>query len=267
MSPQALLAVIVALVLAVAGFTTRASPTPAPAGTSTARPPGLLQVPASGADPAAQPLGGPVNSLLPGSRPAAEPWNPGPGQLQGSDTSEWQSDAEFESAIKNTQFAVIKASQGTGFVDRTFKSRWAELGAKVQSGTMALRVAYCFLDRGNGTGQAKHFLDVVGISGPPPAGTRLALDWEAAALEDPATLEDAAKYVHQVTGLWPIIYVQGSKMAVAKSSVPDAPLWEASWGPSPDKGVPFVQYSDAPVYDHDVFNGDVSALKRFAGES
>ena len=235
----------------------------------------LLSIPGTGTQVAGGPGGGtasgpfgsPVNGQLPKPPSSAEPWKPGPGQLHGSDTSEWQTDAEFQDAIKNDQFAVIKATQGTGFVDKTFAPRWKELGDKVASGAMALRVAYVFLDKGDGQGQARHFLDTVGIHGTLPAGTRLALDWEAAALQDPGTLKAAGEYVHQVTGAWPLVYVQGSSLSVAKNTLPDAPMWEAAWGPSPDKSLPFVQYSDGPVYDHDVFNGDVAALRKFAGES
>jgi hypothetical protein len=130
---------------------------------------------------------------------------------------------------------------------------------------MTLRIGYLFLDPGNGQAQAKHFLDTLDIHGPLPAGTRLALDWETAALKSPETLRDAANYIHQVTGLWPLIYVQASKLSVAKATVPDAPIWEAKWGSQIKTDVPFFQYSDGPGYDHDVFNGDEAALRRFAG--
>jgi hypothetical protein len=130
---------------------------------------------------------------------------------------------------------------------------------------MDLRVAYVFLNPGNGAGQAKHFLDTIGVDGPLPAGTRLMLDWEASALSSPGTLKDAADYIHKVTGTWPLIYVQGSKESVAKATVPEAPIWRASWSKNIGSDVPFVLYSDGPGYDLDVFNGDRAALRRFAG--
>jgi GH25 family lysozyme M1 (1,4-beta-N-acetylmuramidase) len=186
--------------------------------------------------------------------------------LQGADTSHWQSDAEFAASIKNAKWTAIKATQGTSFVDKSFNQRWNMLGQKVQSGDMKLRIAYLFLDPGNGTGQAKHFLDTLGIHGKLQPGTRLALDWEAAALNSPSTLRDAANYIHKVTGLWPLIYVQASKLSVAKATVPEAPIWEAAWNHGKIKtDVPFFQYSNGPGHDHDVFNGDENALKRFAG--
>lgn len=62
-----------------------------------------------------------------------------------------------------------------------------------------------------------------------------------------------------------MIYVQGSKLSVAKSAVPEAPIWEAAWGSGINQDVPFFQYSDGPGYDRDVFNGDVASLEKFAG--
>ena len=197
---------------------------------------------------------------------AGEPWKKGPGQLAGSDTSHYQSQGTFESAIRNTQFAAIKATEGTRYTDPAFKARWAELGRKIDQGKMSLRVAYCFLDKGNGAGQAKHFLDAMGIHGKLKAGTRLALDWEASALSSPQTLKDAANYVHKVTGLWPMVYTSASRVAQARAAVPHAPMWEAKWSNGKaDHNVPFVQYSDGPGYDHDVFNGTKDALRKFAG--
>ncbi|MDB5101722.1 MAG: Lyzozyme [Cyanobacteria bacterium RYN_339] len=222
---------------------------------------GPASVPQPGVVPAPAPVG-PTPAPAPGY---GQPWTPGPGQLKGADTAHWQSDATFQSAIKDAQWSAIKATQGTRYVDPTFRARWDLLGNKIASGEMALRVAYLFLDPGNGTGQAQHFLDTLNIHGQLQPGTRLALDWETAALKSPQTLRDAAVYIHQVTGLWPLIYVQASKLAAAKAAVPEAPIWEAAWSSGIKTDVPFFQYSNGPNYDHDVFNGDLAALKRFAG--
>ncbi len=201
-----------------------------------------------------------------GSSTYGEPWSKGSGQLLGSDTSHYQSQATFEKAIAGTQFAAIKATEGTSYVDPSFKARWAELGKKVDQGKMSCRIAYLFLDKGNGTGQAQHFLKTLGINGKLKPGTRLALDWEASALSSPQTLKDAANYIHKVTGLWPLIYTSASQVSRAKAAVPNAPMWDAQWtnGRS-NHNVPFVQYSDGPGYDHDVFNGSLASLRKFAG--
>jgi spore coat assembly protein SafA len=192
-------------------------------------------------------------------------WNPGPGRLDGADTSHYQSSGTFEQSIRGSQWSAIKATEGTGYVDPTFRARWNELGRKIDAGQMTLRVAYQFMRPGNGTAQAQHFLNTLGIHGKLPAGTRLALDWEADALHDPGALHDAANYIHNVTGVWPLIYTSASQVSRARAAAPQAPIWEAKWGGSVPSNVPFVQYSDGPGYDHDVFNGDLAALRRFAG--
>jgi LysM repeat protein/GH25 family lysozyme M1 (1,4-beta-N-acetylmuramidase) len=223
----------------------------------------VLQIPRGGPGaPAPMPSPGPTG-------PVGNPggWNPNnSGKLYGADTSSWQSQGTFESTLNGAQYSMIKASEGTGFVDPTFRARWDELGQKVNSGQMALRVAYQFMTPGNGVAQAQHFLNTVGINGPMPAGTRLCLDWEASALNDPQALHDAANYIHNVTGLWPLIYTSGSQVGRAQAAAPQAPIWEAKWGGSVPGDVPFVQYSDGGgALDHDVFNGDLAALRHFAG--
>src|SRR6185503_18084794 len=53
-------------------------------------------------------------------------WSPGPGQLQGADTSSWQDQGTFEQSIAGAQWAAIKATEGTGYTDPTFQARWNE---------------------------------------------------------------------------------------------------------------------------------------------
>ena len=156
----------------------------------------------------------------------------------------------------------------------SFKSRWAELGQRVASGKMKLRMAYCFMEPGDsGVAQAQKFLDTVGVHGKLPAGTRLALDWEQGAEADPGALTDASNYIHKVTGVWPVVYTnQGSATAAARAA-PHSPMWLANVAdnagdPLPvslrDRDVPFFQYSWKP-YDQDQFNGNLSSLEKFAG--
>lgn len=188
-----------------------------------------------------------------------------PPHLKGGDFSHYQSNAVFQSAIKGMKWASCKATEGTTYTDPTFHSRWKELGHKVASGKMKLRVAYAFLHPGNGKAQANHFLKAVGVHGKLPAGTRLALDWEASALNDPKALHDAAARIHDVTGTWPLVYCSDSQVSRARHIVPHAPIWDAKWsGPAP-KNVKFVQSSDGPGYDHDYFQGTVAQLEKFAG--
>jgi peptidoglycan hydrolase-like protein with peptidoglycan-binding domain len=191
-----------------------------------------------------------------------------PGGFQhGYDTSQWQSQATFDSALgkKSTKFMAIKATDGTGYVDPDFKRRWAQLGSKLKPGGLDARIAYHFLEPGNGKAQADHFLNTLGIHGKLKPGTRLALDWEASALSSPQTLKDAANRIHQVTGAWPLIYTSASRVAQAHQTVPGAPIWDAHWSPgSSDYKYPFVQTGGSGV-DQDVFTGNERALEKWAG--
>ena len=180
-----------------------------------------------------------------------------PSQFQhGFDTSHFQSQATFNAALN---------AKSTGFVDPTFKAQWAQMGRKLEPGKFDLRVAYHFLIPGNGRAQADHFLKTLGIHGPLTPGTRLALDWEAAALNSPATLKAAAERVHQVSGTWPLIYTSASRIAQARGLVPKAPMWDAHWSETTaDFKFPFVQ-TDGQGIDKDVFTGSELALRKWAG--
>jgi GH25 family lysozyme M1 (1,4-beta-N-acetylmuramidase) len=167
--------------------------------------------------------------------------------------------------VTKSKFGAIKATEDTGFVDPEFKSRWQTMGKLIDQGKLKLRMAYAFLQPGNGVAQAKHLLETCGIKGKLKPGTRLVLDWEAAALGSPSTLKDAANYLHKVTGVWPVIYCSASQVARAQAAVPKGFIWSAKWDGAVPRNVPFVQIGDGPGYDHNVFNGTVKALERFAG--
>lgn len=192
-----------------------------------------------------------------------------PGAFQrGYDISHWQSDGTFRELLSRpgTRFMAIKATDGTGFVDPEFRSRWAALGKKLEPGKFDARIAYHFLQPGNGRAQADHFLRTLGINGPLKPGTKLSLDWEAAALRSPQTLRDAANRIHQVTGEWPLIYCSASNIPTARRMVPHAPMWDAHWTPNnSDYQFPFVQTGIKGGVDQDVFTGSELALRKWAG--
>ena len=208
------------------------------------------------------------DSFKPGS------FHKGPGTEYGSDTSDYQSNAQFQAAIKGKPFAAIKATDGVTANQSSFKSRWNELGKLVDSGKMKLRVAYCYLEGGDsGVAQAKKFLDTVGVHGKLKAGTRLALDWEGSALGHPSELRDAANYIHKVTGVWPIVYCSAGNASAAHAAVPNAPQWLAAVADNAgdalpvsmrNRNVPFFQYSWKP-WTRTEFNGNMKALEKFAG--
>jgi peptidoglycan hydrolase-like protein with peptidoglycan-binding domain len=189
------------------------------------------------------------------------------GFQHGYDTSHYQSQSTFDAALnkKSTKFMAIKATEGTGYVDPSFRARWNEMGRKLKPGGLDARIAYHFLTPGNGRAQADHFLNTLGIHGKLQPGTKLALDWEASALSSPTTLRDAANRIHQVTGTWPLIYTSASNLGEAKRMVPNSPMWDAHWPPNAsDYKNPFVQTGGSGI-DQDVFTGNEAALEKWAG--
>ncbi len=186
----------------------------------------------------------------------------GPG-LRGDDFSHYQSQAQFNAALPNLSWAALKATQGTGYTDPTFKSRWTQLGKQQQQ--LPLRIAYGFLTPGNGTAQANYLMQTVGINGKMPAGTRLALDFEGAALKSPQVLRDASNRIHAVTGQWPLVYASTSALSTVKQMAPQAAIWEANYS-SPESSNLITQYSSKPL-DQDRFNGTMQQLRAFAGYS
>ncbi|MBK7857454.1 MAG: peptidoglycan-binding protein [Archangiaceae bacterium] len=196
------------------------------------------------------------------------PQTPSSQFMHGYDLSHWQSDATFSSLLNkpSTRFMAIKATDGVSGTDSTFKKRWAAMGKKLEPGKFDLRIAYHFLQPGNGRAQADHFLKTLGIHGKLQPGTRLALDWEASSLSSPSALKDAAKRIHEVTGTWPLIYCSASNIGRAHSLVPNSPIWDAHWSPtSADWKFPFVQTGIKNNVDQDVFTGSELALRKWAG--
>jgi len=224
--------------------------------------------PSPAASPSASPTRGP--SGLPSDPFSLQHGKPstvaaGGGQT-GGDFYHGNSQAVFDQTLENSAFIGIKASQGGDYVDPAFKSRWAQAGALQDQGKLVLRIAYDFLSRDTpGAEQAALFLKTVGITGPVPKGIKLALDWEAKALQKPQVLKDAAQKIFDVTQEWPIVYTSSSSVSDARKTVPGAVIWEARYrhDQKVDRSQAFTQYSEKP-YDADVFNGTHDELQQFA---
>jgi GH25 family lysozyme M1 (1,4-beta-N-acetylmuramidase)/LysM repeat protein len=208
-------------------------------------------------------------------------WHPDNGahEIHFADLSNYQDQAQFDRATANSPLTAIKATEGTGWNDSNFKGWWKTLGDRINTGKTDLRIAYFYLDSGSGVPQAQHFLDVLhqnGLQkGDLPAGTRLAIDWEGSALNNPQELKAAAEYIKEQTGLYPIIYCQASEASVAHQYVPYSPLWTAAVADAAghpgtvSQNVALDQYAwltpSGDKVDQDVFNGDRAALRTFAG--
>ncbi len=195
----------------------------------------------------------------------------------GHDLSHYQGDRTFAQCLQNDDFVGIKATDGAAWKDPEFNDtddhRWNAMGAAVESGRLGLRIAYSFLEPGNGAAQADHLIDV---AGKPGAGTRLAFDWEAAALNVPDVLGDAVKRHWDRTGTISLVYCSESQVGRAITSLTNHgmelgthyDLWIAHYGITQfPANATFWQDGDGHgALDHDEFIGDRDALVAWGGD-
>ena len=209
--------------------------------------------------------------------------------VDGIDVSHWQGNINWR-AVKadGIEFAFMKATQGTNFIDSEFENNWIE--AK-EAGV--LRGAYHFFCPNiDGSDQADHLLSVMGALEPGDLPPVLDVEWVPDSICPPCCssgvsctdmarrIRDWADRIISVTGRTPIIYTARSFWENEVCNSPDLNdviLWVANWGvtcpdiPSAWSDWVFWQTSDSgsvggidPV-DTDVFNGDLAALHAFAG--
>ena len=136
---------------------------------------------------------------------------------------------EFATTAKAGIVAVIlKATQGTGFVDPTFLERVAEARS-----AGLLVSAYHFLDGANPTEQVAHFLTVAVSEG---MVNWLAIDWEPYPASQANVMQAATAGVASVqaaTGRWPVIYMTRYMLSAANKTLANCPLWLAEYGTRP----------------------------------
>lgn len=150
--------------------------------------------------------------------------------LNGIDISSYQDGINI-AALTTTDFVIVKATQGTGYTDSTFK-KFVE--AAINAGKKIGAYHYA-----NGTGwqaEADHFLSVVK---PYIGKIMLALDWETgtsnAAKNSQFNNTSYAKswldYVKKQTGVTPVIYMSQSTTTGKNwaNVYKDYPLWGAQY--------------------------------------
>jgi lysozyme len=122
---------------------------------------------------------------------------------------------------------IIKATQGTGFVDPTFLERVAEARS-----AGLLVGAYHFLDGSSPAEQIAHFLTIAVSEG---MVEWLALDWEPYPIS-PAGVMQAATAVASVqaaVGKWPVLYTTRGMLSAPNKTLANCPLWLAEYGVRP----------------------------------
>lgn len=150
--------------------------------------------------------------------------------LHGIDVSAWQPGNVTRTV--SADFAIIKATEGTGYVS-------SQLGAQIAGAvaTGKLYGLYHFASGGDANAEANHFAQTVREH---VGKAILVLDFEAGALARGAGWALAfLNRVHAVTGVKPLLYVQGSQASQAQyRQVANAGygLWIAAWGTNPTGG-------------------------------
>ena len=187
--------------------------------------------------------------------------------IRGLDVSHWQGDLDWSAiaAAPDIGFAIVKATQGTKFVDPRFHAN------VVAASGVGLKVgAYHFADLDNEpAAEMAHFASVVGVVQPmlalPPA-----LDVESMrGLASFPTSTGAAEWVAEWLDAWastysvvPLLYCNLSILHKYLSTLRDRHLWLAKWSVQADPGtyeqgtVKVWQYTDgtatSPLAGHRV---------------
>ena len=196
----------------------------------------------------------------------------------GMDISAYNPGTNWTTAKKGgVGYAIIKATEGTGWVSGVFASDWAN---SQKAGVV--RGAYHYFHPGmDPAAQAKLFLKTVGKLG--AADLPAVLDWEVSDGYGAATqIRNAAIWlqtVHAATGKIPMVYTGPAFWAALGNPKDFAsyPLFISNYQvtcpivPSPWKTWTFWQQGSAPIsgvvakaVDYDVFNGTLSQLAAFA---
>jgi lysozyme len=122
---------------------------------------------------------------------------------------------------------IMKATQGTSFIDPTFLPRVSEARAA------GLEVgAYHFLDGSSPAAQAANFLKVAVFEG---MVDWLALDWEPNSASQASVMQAAkmAASVQAATRRWPVLYTIRYMLSAPNVTLSNCPLWLAEYGTRP----------------------------------
>ena len=122
---------------------------------------------------------------------------------------------------------ILKATQGTGFVDPPFLERAAEARS-----AGLLVGAYHFLDGSNPAEQVAHFLTVAVSEG---MVNWLAIDWEPYPASQASVVQaaTAAASVRAAIGKWPVLYTIRGMLSAPNNTLSNCPLWLAEYGTRP----------------------------------
>ncbi|BDD55459.1 hypothetical protein MPDQ_003450 [Monascus purpureus] len=204
--------------------------------------------------------------------------------IQGFDISNYQGSVDFASAYKSgARFVIIKATEGTTYIDTGFSSHWT--GA-TNAGFIRGGYHFAHPDSSSGAEQAKYFIKhggnwsgdgitlpgMLDIEYNPSGSTCYGLS--ASAMVN--WIQDFVSTYHSTTGRYPMIYTTADWWNTctgnSKAFSANCPLVLARYGSSPGTipgGWEFQsiwQNSDSYTYggDSDIWNGDLKGLQKMA---
>lgn len=167
--------------------------------------------------------------------------------LKGIDVSShngWPYNAVTAKAYKESDFVIVKATQGTGYVYSNFQAAMAK--AKADGKLMGM---YHYAGNGNALDEATHFWNVV------QSWNRISipvLDFERYQNErnwnDTLWAKRFCEEYHRLSGVWPMVYVQASAIARVSICSSCCALWVAGYPTSKDVGwaYPRMNYPVSP---------------------
>ncbi len=263
----------------------------APAAVHSQAPPAPPPAPVSGpiTHPDADSMGSTIRANEPAAPPGASGVSPNvvANQPQGLDVSGYQPNIDWNAVAANgAKFAYVKATEGIGYISPQYANQYA---GSYNAGL--IRGAYHFglPDRTTGVDQANYFVNNGGAwSGdgftlPPmldieynPYGSSC---YGLTGTQMATWIRDFSNTVKARTGRYPTIYTSRLWWDQCTASNPTFgdtnPLFLANYSSTPGTmpagwGYQSIwQYSDAGIFpgDQDVFNGDMTALRTFAGNT
>jgi len=198
-------------------------------------------------------------------------------ELDGIDASHWQGKVDWDEAVHAIGFAMLKATQGTNYVDPTYAGN---ITALRQNGER--RGSYHWPNGGDPKAEAGWYVHHAGRQN----GEMQALDFEGDILNHADPVGWAAAWLAEVfrlTGNRPLIYMSGSvctRFDWSRVVQLDVGLWVASWQTTEPTHLGAWKFAimwqrdddghlagiDGRV-DQDVFFGDSETWQKYANNS
>lgn len=195
--------------------------------------------------------------------------------IPGIDVSHWQGTINWSAVAQTQQFVIVKISGGDAGLYYDAQASNNYYGAKA-AGIQGVG-GYHFAGGGNPSQEADFFC--AGMK-PWTENDVWVLDWEIDVADPVSWVGQFMQRCHDVAGVWPLLYVDGSRANAynwnANAAVANCGKWIAWYGRDPSQDLPvsmfytMMQYSSSGKIngisgnvDQDMFYGDISQLQKY----